>query len=204
MRGKCVFPVASGLILMLMMFLTCGGNQTGGAIEPVTVRNESANLTAEEVQQRVKDKGFHCPGDNVKGSFRNSFEQANIRGVDVIIDHATNLMWQQAENPERLGWKEAEAYVAQMNQEEMAGFSDWRIPTAEELMSIMASKAKNDVYIDPVFKKELLSTWTADVIPEAFAGAWFVDYSEGKALDGNRAAGMGHVRLVRTSPPLTE
>ncbi|MFX0211663.1 MAG: DUF1566 domain-containing protein [Candidatus Hodarchaeota archaeon] len=148
--------------------------------------------------QIIKDKGFHCPGDKFKGTFENSYEQAVLRGVNVITDHTTNLMWQEAEDKTRFSWEEAEAYVAKMNQENLAGFSDWRIPTVEELLSLMESSKKNDNYIDPLFQKELLSTWTIDIVKDAFAGAWFVDFNEGKAADGNRAAGLGHVRLVRS------
>ena len=189
--------IAVGIVFISILFIACGGEQTGGTNEPVTLRSESATLNLAEIQQMVKDKGLNSPGDNIKGSFKNNFEQANLRGVDVINDHKTNLMWQQEENSDQLSWKEAEAYVLKMNQEKMAGFSDWRLPTAEELLSLMRSGKKGDCYIDPVFSAQILSTWTSDIVTDAFAGAWFVDFWEGKAVDGNRAAGLGHVRLVR-------
>jgi len=68
----------------------------------------------------------------------------------------------------------------------------------EELASLLESKKKNENFIDPIFQKDLLSTWTSDTVTDAFAGAWFVDFTEGKAADGNRAAGMGQARLVRS------
>ena len=190
-----IIEVLAGLMVLL---LACGGGQKGGPIETVMLRSESAELTQDDIMQVVKDKGFHCPGENMKGSFRNSFEQAILMDAPVLIDHATSLMWQQSVSEERLNWREAEAYLQQVNETELAGFSDWRIPTVEELLSLMTQKAKNDYFIDPSFRNDLLSTWSIDTIPEAFAGAWFVDFTEGKAADGNRAAGLGHVRLVRT------
>jgi len=146
----------------------------------------------------IKDKGLNSPDNNITGTIKNTFEQGNIRGVDIINDHATNLMWQQAENPDQLSWEEAEAYVVRMNQEEMAGFTDWRLPTVEELLSLVQSAKKDGFYIDPLFQNQFIGTWTSDIITDVFAGAWFVDFIEGKAVDGNRAAGLGHVRLVRT------
>ena len=53
-------------------------------------------------------------------------------------------------------------------------------------------------YIHKTFQKELLSTWTADIVKDAFAGAWFINFMDGRPSDGNRAAGLGHVRLVRS------
>ena len=187
------------LLCSTILLLVCGGSQKGGPVETVTLRSESAELTADDIMQVVNEKGFHCPGENLKGSFQNSFEQATFMDAPVVIDHATGLMWQQSVSEERLDWREAEAYVQQANETELAGFTDWRIPTVEELLSLMAQKAKNEYFIDPSFQNDLLSTWSIDTIPEAFAGAWFVDFTEGKAADGNRAAGLGHVRLVRTA-----
>jgi len=198
MKVKVVLLVGSILILALFTHFACGGGQQSGTPEKITLRSETATLSKEEVMQVVKDKGLHCPGDNIKGTLKHSYEQAELQGVPVIIDHTTGLMWQQAEDETRFDWREAEAYVAKVNEENLAGFSDWRIPTVEELMSLMESSKKNDNYIDPKFQKELLSTWTIDVVTDAFAGAWFVDFNEGKPGDGNRAAGMGQLRLVRT------
>ena len=183
-------------ILILLFTLDCG-QQTGPA-EKVTLRSVSADLTQDQIDRIIAERGFHGPGDKIKGSFRNRYEQAQIRGIDVIIDHTTDLMWLKAENEERLDWREAEAFASRMNDATLAGFSDWRIPTVEELMSLMASGKKDDKYIDPVFKKALLSTWTIDTKEDTPAGAWFVDFMEGKVLDGNRAAGLGHVHLVRS------
>ncbi len=186
-----------GMVLISILFMSCGGEQTGGTQEPVTLRSEPASLSPSEVQQMVQEKGLNSPGDNIKGSFQNNFEEINLREVHLINDHTTNLMWQQEENPDQLSWEEAEAYVSKMNQDALAGFTDWRLPTTEELLSLMQSDKKDDCYIDPLFKTQFLSTWTCDTITDAFAGAWFVDFTEGKAVDGNRAAGLGQVRLVR-------
>ena len=186
------------LIFSVIFLFACGGGGQTGTVEKVTLRNESAELTPDALMQMVKDKGFACPGEGIKGTFKHMYEQAELQGVKVVNDHATGLTWMQAVHEERMNWKEAEAYVAKVNEEQVAGFADWRMPTVEELLSLMESKKKNDYFIASVFHEELLAPWTSDVVKDAFAGAWFVDFSEGKAVDGNRAAGLGHVRLVRT------
>lgn len=188
------------LFLIAGFFTTCGDSSK--PMEKVTLRSETASLTKDEVMQVIEEKGFHCPGNKVKGAFRQNYEEATLQGIDVIIDHTTDLMWQKVQDETRFDWREVEAYVAQMNQEKLAGFADWRIPTVEELLSLMESSPKNGKYIDPLFETDILSTWSIDEVTDALAGAWFVDFTEGIAADGNRAAGLGHVRLVRTAKPI--
>ena len=194
-----VFRILIAVVLTaIISFFTSSCSQQGKTLEKVDLRSESKDLTQEDLDQVIAAKNFHSPGDKIKGSFRHNYEQAELRGIGVIIDHATNLMWLKAENEERLNWRETEPFTNRMNEHNLAGFSDWRIPTVEELLSLMEPNMKDGRYIDPVFQKAILNTWSIDTIEEAFAGAWFVDYSEGKAVDGNRAAGLGHVHLVRT------
>ena len=194
-----MFRILMAVVLTAIIgFFTSSCSQQAKAPQKVTLRSESSDLTQEDLDQVIADKGFHCPAEKIKGSFNHSYEQAELRGIGVIIDHATDLMWLKVENEERLSWKESETFTTRMNEHNLAGFSDWRIPTVEELLSLMEPNMKDGRYIDPVFQKAILNTWSIDTIEEAFAGAWFVDYSEGKAVDGNRAAGLGHVHLVRT------
>ena len=70
-------------------------------------------------------------------------------------------------------------------------------PTAEELASLITPEIEGDYFIDPVFQKELLHTWTLDEVEGQIMGAWFINFNNGKPGDGNRAAGVGDVRLVR-------
>lgn len=185
-------------IVFIIAHFSLGSCQESKTPDKVTLRSETASLSQKELLQIIKDKGLHSPGDMIKGSFKHRYESAELKGIKVVIDHSTSLMWQQTEDKTRFDWREAEAFVEKMNEENLAGFSDWRLPTVEELLSLMESKKTNKIYMNPLFQKGLLSTWTIDVVKDAFAGAWFVDFTEGKAVDGNRAAGMGHVRLVRT------
>jgi len=187
------------LVLILFVVTLLVTVVVGGEGTKVSLRSESATLTPDEVLQMIKAKGFHCPGEKIKGKFIPQYEAKTISGAQVVIDQATGLMWQQSENPKGVTWKNAEAYVAEMNTQKLAGFADWRIPTVEELISLVTAKQKNEVYLDPVFKKvSLLSTWTCDIVKDAFAGAFFLNFGDGKPSQGNRAFGMGHVRLVRS------
>lgn len=180
------------------LFFGCTGGS--GSISSVELRSESISADKAGLLESIKSKKLYCPGENISGDLllKNRFEPVVLRDDRVVNDHVTNLMWQQDEDPERFNWREAEEYLAGMNSKDFAGYSDWRIPTTEELVSLLTPRKNGDYFIDPVFHKEILGTWTCDEFPDMPAGAWFVDFLEGKVGDGNRAAGLGQVRLVRS------
>ncbi len=194
---QLTFAAIACLVMAGLTFLgSCG--QTGQpAVDSVQLRSEFAELDHSTLVAAIQSKHLHCPGDGIEGALKNQFEPVLLQDQKVVNDHTTGLMWQQDEEATRFDWKEAVAYVEEMNSQGFAGCDDWRLPTAEELASLLTSKKKGDNFIDPLFHKELLSTWTSDIVKDALAGAWFIDFFEGKPSDGNRAAGMGHVRLVR-------
>jgi hypothetical protein len=70
----------------------------------------------------------------VSGNFQHKYEAMTINGDEVVFDHATRLMWQQSGTFNWLTLQEAEGFIAELNKEHYAGFSDWRLPTVEELL----------------------------------------------------------------------
>jgi len=55
-------------------------------------------------------------------------------GDGTITDHATGLMWQAADDGETRDWEEALKDAESSN---LAGYDDWRLPSAKELQSIV-------------------------------------------------------------------
>ncbi|MBI9019867.1 MAG: DUF1566 domain-containing protein [Verrucomicrobia bacterium] len=55
-------------------------------------------------------------------------------GDGTVADEATGLMWQQSDSGKGMNWEDALAYAKNMN---LAGHSDWRLPNAKELQSIL-------------------------------------------------------------------
>ncbi|MBN1820130.1 MAG: DUF1566 domain-containing protein [Prolixibacteraceae bacterium] len=72
-----------------------------------------------------------------------------------ITDFATGLMWSQEDSKNGMDWEDALAWVEQKNAQEYLGFSDWRLPNAKELQSIVdysrSPDYTNSPAIDPVF-----------------------------------------------------
>lgn len=73
-------------------------------------------------------------------------------GDGTVTDVATNLMWQQSDDGIGRNWEESLAYAEEVT---TGGYSDWRLPNAHELQSILdytrSMQATGSAAIDPVF-----------------------------------------------------
>jgi len=73
-------------------------------------------------------------------------------GDGTITDNATGLMWKQDDSGEGMLWENALSYAENY---EYAGYSDWRLPNAKELQSIIdytrSPATSNSAAIDPLF-----------------------------------------------------
>ncbi len=74
-------------------------------------------------------------------------------GDGTITDRATGLMWQQADDGRARNWQEALACAEDLD---LAGYTDWRLPNAKELQSIVeytrSPSTTGTAAIDPVFQ----------------------------------------------------
>ena len=100
-------------------------------------------------------------------------------GDGTISDLATGLMWQKADDGKGRDWEEALAYAENL---ELATHSDWRLPNAKELQSIVdytrSPQTTNSPAINPIFE----TTEIKD--PEGNAGQYPFFWSSTTHLDG--------------------
>ena len=66
---------------------------------------------------------------------------------DVVVDHATGLMWQKSGSTAPMSYAQAQAYIAQLNQDWFAGYTDWRLPTMAELLSLVEPQAQANGFV---------------------------------------------------------
>lgn len=116
-------------------------------------------------------------------------------GDGIIKDTKTNLMWPKEGSKEYMDFADAEKYCKEFK---LGGFEDWRIPTREELESILDLK-KDHPAIDPIFTEE--GNWYWSSTPYAglagYAGfAWIVSFDVGSVSWYSRDD-SNYVRPVR-------
>lgn len=77
-------------------------------------------------------------------------------GDGTVSDRATGLSWTQADSGRGMDWQAALALAAWANETNYCGHSDWRLPNAKELQSLVDYTRCPDVTrsaaIDPLFK----------------------------------------------------
>lgn len=128
---------------------------------------------------------------------QNNSDKQSKKGGDVVIDHASGLMWQQSGSKGYMTYKEAEKYIQGINTEKFAGYDDWRLPTLEEAMSLMKpTRNKDGLYIDPSFDKKQRYIWTSDTY--STLSVWVVNFGRGSCGNGGDNV---FVRAVRSSTP---
>ncbi|MFV1976019.1 MAG: DUF1566 domain-containing protein, partial [Candidatus Scalindua sp.] len=162
------------------------GEKKGGALVLFLNRAELARLKGIKWQERIARK-------NLRSSYRDlsvtqiqsmphveireemewgfyghsviwhKYEVKSISYDKVVVDHSTGLMWHQ-NGSERFKDKEKIAeWVDNLNLKSYAGFSDWRLPTAEEAASLLEPEQKfGDMYVDTVFDNKQPWIWTGD------------------------------------------
>ncbi len=113
-----------------------------------------------------------------------------------VLDNTTALLWTVEETKE-MNWAKAQASVQKL---ETAGFTDWRLPTVEELF-LLADRTKHSPAIDTAYFPKRKSEWYWTSTPAAYSPgdyAWVVYFGYGGAGWGSQDGGFC-VRAVRAS-----
>ena len=148
-----------------------------------SLRNEHHGaLSYQMITDMIQKYDFYEAELNRSGNFQNRFIDSH---TDTVIDEATGLMWQKAGSSRKFGFKSAKKYVKDLNAKSWAGFSDWRVPTVEEMASLIVNQtARKDLHLSPVFAKKQIRCWTTDHNSGGWASygleeTWVVDFESG-------------------------
>lgn len=162
-----------------------------------SLRSQAISLSVVAVEAMLHEKDFFDSSWRKKGKgLKHQYEVVEQQGAKLVNDHVTGLTWQQSGSPSSMNYTDAEKYIRELNTQKFAGFSDWRLPTLEEVMSLMMPQKSSDgLYIDSVFDKSQSSIWTVDK-SDPSGVAWLVSFYFGLCfLTG---ASDFNVRAVRS------
>jgi len=133
-----------------------------------------------KINKMLAKYGFFDSSRNAAGSFVNDFVNNNN---GTVTDKTTGLMWQRGGSSGTLDNWGAKSYIEQLNKQRFAGYSDWRMPTVEELASLLNTNSGGGVHMGSVFEKKQSACWTVDQCDADSSfhlGVWIINFKQGQ------------------------
>lgn len=134
-----------------------------------------------------------------------SFTVQTISSQQVVVDNNTGLVWQQTIKDVTYAQSAAESYCNNLT---YAGYSDWRLPTPQELLTIVDNSkhhpAINTTYFpdttiyDPDIRRYF---WSSSTYVNYTSNAWRVNFYYGDVDSNDKTNGRHYVRCVRGTLP---
>jgi hypothetical protein len=124
--------------------------------------------------------------------------QYQDNGDGTITDRATGLTWEKSGSKKWLTYKEAQNYVTELNRQSFADYKDWRLPTIDELTSLLEPEENSKgLYIDPMFDSNQSWCWSSDTVKGSGGWGWVVGFYYGSVRRLHFGPGRDVVRCVR-------
>jgi len=116
------------------------------------LRTTPMTYTKKQVIDMIQKYNFYEAQFNPNGGYPNRFVD-NRNGT--ITDNETLIMWQKSGTREMVSWKKAPEYIDRLNNRKFAGYSDWRLPTLEELLTLTEPRhSRQGLYISSFFSQK--------------------------------------------------
>jgi len=97
---------------------------------------------------------------------------------DIIEDRSTGLIWQKTGSRYPRTWQEAHLYIRRLNEEACGGVQNWRMPTVDELVTLLNPTPQGAALcIESMFDETQRWVWSVD--RRTYVSAYYVDMELG-------------------------
>lgn len=186
------FADAREMRLALQTLTVAPGSPRAVAAEPwqwpVVPRRQAKRILYKEIRDELDLDPLFRP-------HRWCCPQLIDKGASLCLDRCTGLIWQRLGAGFSLNWRQAGEYVRHLNEKGEGGHEDWRLPTCEELRTVLSpSSTCSTAAASPLFDPAVHWLWSCDASTKQ--QAWSVDVIEGffERLDRD---GTAYVCAVR-------
>ncbi|MGI9213696.1 MAG: DUF1566 domain-containing protein, partial [Methylococcaceae bacterium] len=169
------------------------------------IEQECRNLRQDLTDSHTREQAYKSALDAVKKTTSNILliddrYQISDDGQEVK-DLETNLIWRRKIEP---GEFKHEAALAHADSVARATGQDWRVPTAEELKTLVKEKERWEYEYAPAINTTAFPNttnkifWSSSAYVDNLNNAWIVDFKNGSDNYYNSRNNTYPVRLVRT------
>ena len=182
--------------------------------EKIKLRHRAEkDFSDQNLEKMIRDRNFFNVKFNPDGRFPNGLVN---NGDGTVTDKVTGLMWQKGGSTSEMSYHAVSMFLDELNSSRFGGYGDWRLPTMEELCSLLkGTQNHSGKFIDDLFDSIQSTCWSADENPHYIAvryrGAFSVDFTRGETsagwaersippgYGGGLAQTRYYVRAVRTA-----
>jgi hypothetical protein len=163
-------------------------------LKPVRLQNKAQVAKEDGIAHSLSKYNFYDSTRNQDGSFATFLVDNGDN--QTITDKVTGLMWQQA-GADLASIRQIRAHIGRLNDDSYAGFSDWRLPTMEEALSLMTPEVhENALHMDTCFKDDTPFIFVAE--ERKPGGYWFCDYKQGTIFWASGTIPGGFGKMCRS------
>jgi hypothetical protein len=123
----------------------------------------------------VPDTGISKKGEWDKRIFRGKRSYSKF-SRNLVKDNYTNLVWTKNGSSKEMNWKSAKRYCRDLS---VDGYSDFRLPTIEELYYLADRSKRNPAIDSNFFNLESSWYWSQTIIKSNNSKSWVVYFNSG-------------------------
>ncbi len=159
----------------------------------------AAEIGEAEIPSLIAEYNFYESHHNPQGSFANYL----VDGGDglTVCDLVTGLMWQRG-GVDIMSFRRMREEIDGINSAGFAGYTDWRLPTIEEALSLMEPEMNSrGVHLHPCFSSAQPFIFVA--ARRNPGGYWFVDFKQARVFWSSGTIPGGFGRFCRQMDPIS-
>lgn len=160
----------------------------------ITLPSSPSYIQESALGALAKEFNLYESHHNPAGDFANFLVDNNDDLT--VTDKVTGLMWQRG-GCDIMAIRRIRAWVKANNDDKFAGYSNWRLPTMQEALSLMEhEKNSHGTHTHPCFSAEQPFIFVAN--QRQPGGYWFCDYKQAAMFWASGTIPGGFGRLCRT------
>jgi len=146
-------------------------NNTVSPVKPfLPIRCEPSRILAKHARTVFNIDDLNQPKEFVENEFQKTSNKT-------VKDLSTNLIWQQSGSRHPMTWQQAQNYIHMLSESRFDGYENWRIPTINEMLSLLSSLSNDNFCMKPVFSNHQKWLWSCDT--RSKKSAWTLDAQMG-------------------------